>query len=87
VAELVQDLNVSRSWLERRFLECVGRSPGEEIRRVRLEHARNLLLATNMPLAQIADACGFDYLSHFSAAYKRHFGGPPSRFRAARQHL
>ena len=79
---LLSHVNVSRSWLERRFLEEIGRSPGQEIRRQRLINARQLLLDTNMSLAAIADACGFDYLSHFSAAYKRQFGQAPSRERA-----
>ncbi len=82
VEALLQEVNVSRSWLERKFMADVGRSPGQEIRRQRLERARELLRSTSMPLAAIADVCGFDYLSHFSMAFKRQYGQTPSGYRA-----
>jgi LacI family transcriptional regulator len=82
VEALLREVNVSRSWLERKFQLDVGRSPGQEIRRQRLERARELLRSTSMPLAAIADACGFDYLSHFSTAFRRHYGQTPSQYRA-----
>ncbi len=45
---------------------------------LRLEKARNLLLQTNMPIAEITIACGFNAASHFSKCDRHHFGVPPS---------
>lgn len=73
---------VSRSTLERRFREVVGRSIGEEIRRVRLDRARQLIEAGGMSLTEIALQCGFSDLPHLTRQFTRHYGKPPSAWRA-----
>lgn len=81
VADVLGRVGVSRSALERKFAHHLGRSPGDEIRRVRMNVARELLLDTNLPLAEIADQTGFDYLSHFSKAFRDAFGESPRKYR------
>ena len=76
--ELADAVQLSTRQLERLFLKYLGRSPAEEIRRVRLEHARNLIRQTAMPLLSVAFECGFTSASHFSKAYLDCFGQPPS---------
>ena len=46
--------------LELRFAAALGRSPAEEIRRQRLQRAKDLLAATELSIAQIARASGFN---------------------------
>jgi AraC family transcriptional regulator len=48
----------------------------------RIEHARRLLKTTSQPLQQIADACGYADLSHFSHRFRDSVGAPPSRYRS-----
>lgn len=81
VDELAAAVKLSRSTLERRFRRQLGRMPGDEIRRARLQHARALLVETDRPLASIAAATGFAYLSHFSKAFRRAYGEAPRRYR------
>lgn len=50
----------SRSLFEKRFREAMGHSALDEIIHVRLENVQTLLLHTDVPLAAIADACGFN---------------------------
>lgn len=80
--ELMEEFRISRRTLERRFQSSLGRTIGQEIRRVRLEAARELLRRTNLPLAEIAAQTGFEYMSYLSRAFKRAFGENPSAFRA-----
>ncbi|RWE18442.1 MAG: helix-turn-helix domain-containing protein [Mesorhizobium sp.] len=47
----------------------------------RLEHARDLLLHTNLAHVDIGIATGFCSNSYLSASYKRHFGHRPSHER------
>jgi AraC family transcriptional regulator len=61
----------------RAHLRC---SPGEYMRRLRLEHARTAL-ASEKSLADIAIEAGFYDQSHFTTAFRRHFGVTPSAYR------
>jgi LacI family transcriptional regulator len=85
VEDLVRETDVSRSTLERLFREQTGRSPAEEIRRMRMERTRELLLHTDRPLIEIARDCGFSHLSLFSRTFKQVQGVTPSEFRRSGQ--
>ncbi|NJL31671.1 MAG: helix-turn-helix transcriptional regulator [Phycisphaerales bacterium] len=81
VSDIVASVGVSRRSLERRFVTAIGRTLAEEIRRLRMEHARRLLLESDLTVSQIAPRCGYDYAEHFIAAFHRMMGEPPQRFR------
>ncbi len=81
--ELARRFPVSRRTLSRRFQEYVGHSPGEEIRRTRLRQAQRLLQQTDLPLKEIAAACGYADLSHLDRAYRQAHGKPPKAARTA----
>ncbi len=49
----------SRSLFEKRFREAMGHSALDEILHVRMENVHTLLSRTDVPLAAIADFCGF----------------------------
>lgn len=75
--ELSRHIGLSRRQLERLFktyLDCV---PTRYYLQLRLERARQLLLQTNMPVVDIALACGFISAPHFSKCYRLIFGAPP----------
>lgn len=74
-------VGVSRSTLERRFKAMLGRMPGDEIRRVRVERARALIVDTHMPLVEIAARCGFADQAHFTHAFRKAYSMPPSAYR------
>jgi LacI family transcriptional regulator len=76
-----QNMNVSRSTLERRFTEHLRRTPKEEILRVRLNRAQQLLRATRLNLDRVAQEVGIATASHLSALFKRHFNQTPGNFR------
>ena len=81
VNDVLRAVPVSRSWLERRFQDLLGRSPAQEIRRVRLEHTKRLLAKTDMPVTQVAAASGFGSAEYFAYAFKLATGSTPREFR------
>jgi LacI family transcriptional regulator len=83
VGDVLKHVPVSRRHLEILFKEKIGRTIHDEILLVRLEHVKELLRATNMPLAEIADRTGFDYPTKMSHAFKREIGCTPSAYRHA----
>jgi LacI family transcriptional regulator len=85
VSSVLEVVAVSRRRLERRFLELLGRTPAEEIRRVRLDIARRLLIETDMPVAAVASASGFGSSEYMSYAFKEAAGLSPREYRSRQQ--
>ena len=75
------DLTMSRRTLERRFLEELGRSPHEEIRRTQIQRARDLLGGSDLPLIDVAARCGFSSQPFFSNTFLKHTGERPGAYR------
>ena len=81
VDEVVTNSSVSRSKLERQVRKYLGRTPQEEIRRVQIKRAQELLLSTDLSAEQIAGLCGFEYPEYFYTVFKRVSGATTSQFR------
>ncbi len=81
VRDILREIAVSRSWLERRFQETLGRSPAAEIRRVHLERAKQLLADTDMPVPDVATASGFRSREYLAFAFKQATGLSPRQYR------
>ncbi|MQA41207.1 AraC family transcriptional regulator [Rugamonas aquatica] len=79
---LAQLACMSEYHLARMFRISFGMPPSAWIAARRVEHARLLLKTTDQPLQQIADACGYADLSHFSHRFRDSVGAPPSRYRS-----
>jgi LacI family transcriptional regulator len=77
VEDLAAAVGVSRATLERRFRAALGRSPRQEIDRVRLDRARTLVRQTTYPLHQIAELVGYSNSSRLLDAYRRRFNVTP----------
>ena len=83
VRAVLKAVPMARRSLERRFQDLIGRSPADEIRRVKINRVRHLLDTTNMSIPDIAEACGFKYVEHMIPVFKKHHGNTPSRYRAS----
>jgi LacI family transcriptional regulator len=81
--EVLRALPQSRRLLEARFQKLLGRTPHEEIMRVRLNRAKLLLAESDLTLERIAELTGFVHVEYFSVVFRRETGLPPSRYRAA----
>jgi len=81
VGDLLKAVPMSRSTMERRFVKLIGRSPKDEIMRVRLNQARQLLAETNLSVEFIAEKIGFARAEYFSRIFKKKTGTSPLQFR------
>ena len=83
VADIARHAGVSRRWLERRCRLRLGRSPAQELRRLRLAHARGLLSSSPLSLAEVAAASGYASASRLCVAFRRAFDQTPGQYRRA----
>lgn len=83
VADVLRVAPLSRRVLEARFRRLLGRTPHEEITRVRIERIKELLVETELSLAAIAHRTAYVHEEYMSVVFKRETGQPPSRYRAA----
>jgi LacI family transcriptional regulator len=81
VPDLLQVTKVSRRILEQRFQQVLGRSPAEEIRRVRLNRAKELLTITDWKIPGIAAASGFSSAEVLNQIFRRELDTTPTLYR------
>lgn len=74
---IVQQCGVSREHFIRAFSARHRESPGALLRRLRLEHARAMLRATELSVQEVALACGFTSSNTFCRAFRQKFGRSP----------
>jgi AraC family transcriptional regulator len=65
------------------YRQEVVSGPAAWIAQQRLERARTLLRITALPLAQVAEQCGYANASHFSHRFRESVGVAPTAFRQA----
>ena len=85
--EIASHVGLSRRQLERLFQKYLHCVPTRYYMRLRLMHARQLLLQTSMPIVDIAFASGFVSTPHFSKCYREFFGIPPRDERRAQKEV
>ncbi len=79
--DIARRLGMAYSHFRREFRRQTGLSPQRYYNQVRLERARRLLGAGDLPLKAIAEQLGYSSAYHFSWAFKRHFGVAPGHWR------
>jgi AraC family transcriptional activator of mtrCDE len=75
--ELAKRASTSRATLVRSFRNAVDAAPVAFLAELRLSLAKHRMLATNTPLAVIAEEVGYQSETAFSRAYYRRFGVAP----------
>jgi len=81
LAEMAAVACLSPYHFSRSFKAATGLSPRAFAQACRIERARHLLADTQMPVAAVAQACGFSDQSHFTTSFVRATGTTPGRFR------
>ncbi|MBA1200971.1 GlxA family transcriptional regulator [Pseudomonas capeferrum] len=69
----------SRRQIDRLFQAQLGTSPRRYYMELRITKSRRLLQYSDLPVMDVAIACGFVSVSHFSKCYAAYFGYSPSR--------
>ena len=65
----------------RLFRQAYGETPGRFLSQMRLERARVLLETTPKSVTEVCLDVGYESLASFSAAFRRHTGDSPQRYR------
>lgn len=81
VQDVLRHVMLSRSALEPRLKQVLGRTIHQEIHRVRLERAKVLLATTDLPAKQIAVEAGFRYVQYLGIVFRQATGQTPASYR------
>jgi AraC family transcriptional regulator len=82
LAELAGEAGLGVSAFGRAFAKSLGASPYRYFAALRMQHAKELLAHSNRPLAVIAAEAGYGDQAHFTAAFTRHTGFSPGKWRS-----
>lgn len=81
--DLATCAGLSRMHFAAQFRAATGMRPHEYLIRRRIQHAQEMLLATSMPLVEVALSVGFQTQAHFTTVFRRLLGETPARWRQA----
>jgi len=79
IDDLARLSGMSASAFHRRFRAVTAMSPLQFQKRIRLQHARSLLVAHPGDIAGVGHRVGYDSPSQFTREYRRLFGAPPGQ--------
>ena len=80
-ATVAKVLYLSRTQLDRRMKQIAGKTIAAYLLDKRMTYARELLLTTDKPIAEVAVACGFEDTSYFTRVFRGYFNNTPSEVR------
>jgi len=80
VSDLAKAASMSIRNFHQAFVENVGRPPGSELHRIRIERAKKLLSDSGEKMDSIAEMCGYDNGNSFWVAFKRSTGISPKQY-------
>lgn len=83
---LARSAAVSRSYFSRSFKAAFGETPHQYLMSRRMERAKALLRAGELPVTEVCLAVGFSSLGSFSAQFRRVVGESPSAYRRREDH-
>ena len=81
IAEIARVLGIDSSTLYRMFMRHLQISPGEYVRRFRIQKAKHLLKSTRYPIHLVASETGFRTAAAFCAEFRRRTRTTPLAYR------
>lgn len=80
VPVVAENIGVSASYLTALFHKHLQLSPGEYIRRIKLQQSRQLIREGQMNFTEISEALCYSTVHHFSRQFKQMFGMTPTEY-------
>jgi AraC-like DNA-binding protein len=87
IDQLAKKMLLSRSTLQRRVKERYNTSAAALIAEMRIKEAKRLLFTSDLPVSEVATACGYGNKNQFTKAFVAHLGIKPNDFRVQRNQL
>ncbi len=84
IEAIASDMAMTSTQLRRKLRALTGQTTVVHINRMRMRMAAQLLLEQpDLPIADIADQCGYDDMAYFSRIFKQIYNTTPTQYRAA----
>lgn len=83
IEELARAASLSPVYFARMFKRATGLAPYQFLVQRRVEQAERLLRSGNLPISEIAQACGFCHQEHLTRVFRRICGATPGNYRKA----
>ena len=77
LGQVAASLHMNERYFCKKFKEYTGKTYKDFLRKKKLRYARRLVLATSLPITEIAAESGYATLSHFNREFKDFFGSSP----------
>ncbi|MFT3787518.1 MAG: DNA-binding transcriptional regulator [Tepidisphaeraceae bacterium] len=84
VVDVLAYLGMSRASLQQRMKQVMDRTIHQEIQRVRMDRAKELLVMSDMTIKQIARESGFASVQYMTRAFRSLTGETPAKYRNLR---
>lgn len=82
VEDVASEMNMSSQTFRRRLMSVTGESPKAFISAIQMELAAKLLTnSPDMPIAQVANRCGYDEATSFNRIFRKAYGMTPTQYR------
>lgn len=83
IAQLAEEIGISARSFNRRFKTATGLTPSLYLQQQRLNTARELLRTSNLSIAEVASAVGYNDSDYFCRRFRDEMNQTPSAYRAA----
>jgi AraC family transcriptional regulator len=84
LADVARECGLSRQYFTKAFKATTGFAPHRWLQQHRIDHAKQLLRETSLPIADIAIRCGFADQSHLTRVFTALAGHSPAAWRRLR---
>lgn len=78
---LAKTFYVSKEYLSKAFKQEYGVNLTDYMTRLKMEHARRLLMEEGVSIKAVAELCGYEELGYFYRVFKKHYGQSPGEMR------
>ena len=82
VERMCRELNISRTHLHRLYAETFGVTCYNDVLNSKMEHAKQLLAGSSLPIHEVSERCAFDNDVSFMRCFKKVTGLTPTQFRS-----
>lgn len=87
MSDVADYVGYSHSHFSKVFKEEIGCGFRAYLNKIRVEKSKSLLLAGNLPIADICEMCGFEDQSYHCKVFKKLVGVTPDKFRKQSRHI
>lgn len=81
VIDVANHCHTNRRTLEKLFQKYLDKTPGDEILRLKVERAKDLLIETDLQMPDVAERSGFSHPERFSVNFKKYTEMTPTQYR------